>query len=412
MKIAESLAAMPFRLRWYQVGLLGCWTLAIAATLLLELMDEQKQARDIALSEARGANGKHLAIARSVAAIGGVYVPLGEGLAPDPYLAKVPDRDLTTPSGRKLTLANPMVVMRRVHGLADQQTGLRAHVTSLKPLRPANAPDPWEAQALEAIALGRSEVSSQEDIAGERYMRLMRPMIVEESCVKCHGDQGYRVGELRGGISVSVPMASVWLVEQMQILHRLLAYGGMWLLGVGGIVFMSRHLRLQVDRRRDAEQRLQEAHDALEARVEERTAELAREIAERKQAEAWLLESEQRFRGYFEQGLVGMAILSPEKTWVELNQCLAQMLGYSETELGSTNWTDLIPPEDAATDEAQFERVLDGRIPGYTSEKRFLRKDGRLLETNVSMQCLRKPDGSVDCILVMVEHRNQGPRQP
>ncbi len=72
----------------------------------------------------------------------------------------------------------------------------------------------------------------------------------------------------------------------------------------------------------------------------ERTAELAEanrsletEIVDRTQAEQWLLESEQRFRGYFEQGLVGMAILTAGRDWVEVNARLCKMLGYSEEEL-------------------------------------------------------------------------------
>ena len=60
---------------------------------------------------------------------------------------------------------------------------------------------------------------------------------------------------------------------------------------------------------------------------------LQKEIAEREQAEQWLLESEQRFRGYFEQGLIGMAMLSADKDWIEVNHRLCQMLGYSEEEL-------------------------------------------------------------------------------
>ena len=94
------------------------------------------------------------------------------------------------------------------------------------------------------------------------------------------------------------------------------------------------------------------------------TAGLQKEIAERQQAEQWLLESEQRFRGYFEQGLVGMAMLSAERDWIEANRRLCQMLGYSEQELMSKKWAELVHPDDQPGDEVRFKQML-----GRTSSK-------------------------------------------
>ena len=199
------------------------------------------------------------------------------------------------------------------------------------------------------------------------------------------------------------------LSERAGIVNRILGYGGMWILGLFGIAVLSRQLRHQVEHRYQAESKLQEAHDFLEHRVTERTAELTAatqqlqsEVAERKQAEQWLLESEQRFRGYFEQGLVGMAILSPERVWVEVNERLCKLLGYTEAELAQKSWPDLIHLEDRPTEETHFQQMMGGVVKGYVTAMRFLRKDGKVFPAIASAQCMRKEDGTVDCILAVV----------
>ncbi|HUT11710.1 MAG TPA: PAS domain S-box protein [Thermoguttaceae bacterium] len=174
---------------------------------------------------------------------------------------------------------------------------------------------------------------------------------------------------------------------------------------------------LDVTDRKEVERRLQEAHHALEQRVVERTAELEeanrelqKEIAERKQAEQWLLQSEERFRSYFELGLIGMAIVSPQKEWLEVNPHLCNMLGYSENDLIGKTWTELTHPEDRQADETQFERVLARATNRYSIDKRFVCKDGRTIYTIHSVRCLRRSDGAVDCLLTLVQditHRKQ-----
>ena len=124
----------------------------------------------------------------------------------------------------------------------------------------------------------------------------------------------------------------------------------------------------------------------------------------------WLLESEQRFRGYFEQGLVGMAILTAEREWVEVNGRLCKMLGYPEEELLLKTWQDLTHPEDRPAAEAEFQRLLGGVVRGFVADTRLVRKDGRIFPAGLSAQCLQKADGTIDCILILVQdmtHRNQ-----
>jgi PAS domain S-box-containing protein len=131
--------------------------------------------------------------------------------------------------------------------------------------------------------------------------------------------------------------------------------------------------------------------------------ELRRSLAERKQSEDALRKSEERFRSYFDLGLMGMAITSPVKGYVEVNDELCRILGYERSELLRKTWAELTHPDDLAADVACFNRVLAGEIDSYSRGKRFIRKDGKVIDATISVRCLRRADGSVDYFVGLLQ---------
>lgn len=113
--------------------------------------------------------------------------------------------------------------------------------------------------------------------------------------------------------------------------------------------------------------------------------------------------SMKRFHAYFDHSIVGLAITSPEKGWIEVNDALCATLGYTRDELIRMTWTELTYPEDLAPDLAQFNRVLAGEINSYTLDKRFVHKDSHLVYTRLAVSNMRKLDGSVDYVVAMVD---------
>jgi len=113
--------------------------------------------------------------------------------------------------------------------------------------------------------------------------------------------------------------------------------------------------------------------------------------------------SQERMRLFFERQIVGMAITSPEKGWLQTNARLQQMLGYSGAELAGTTWAEITHPEDLDLDLSHFQRVLSGEMDEYAITKRFLRRDGSVLHCEISIGCVRKYDGSVDYFLALLE---------
>jgi PAS domain S-box-containing protein len=120
--------------------------------------------------------------------------------------------------------------------------------------------------------------------------------------------------------------------------------------------------------------------------------------------------SMQRFHAYFDHSIVGLAITSVEKGWIEVNDALCATLGYTREELTRMTWVELTHPQDLAADQAQFNRMLAGEIKGYAMDKRFIHKDGHVVDARLAVSHVSKPDGSLDYVVAMVEdvsERNQ-----
>jgi two-component system CheB/CheR fusion protein len=228
------------------------WTGCLAASLLWNLHEQREKTIEIARISAQVTFDNDILYRRWAAQQGGVYVPVSEHTPPNPYL-NVPNRDVTTTSGVSLTLLNPAYMARQVNQLAQQGRGSRGHLTSLKPLRPENTPDLFETAALTSFETGAREVSAFESRDGRQDLRLMRPFLIEKPCLRCHAQQGYQEGDIRGGISVSVPMEPILAIGRPQVVRTSIAHGLLWLLGVVGLTLWGRGLEKHVAARERAE---------------------------------------------------------------------------------------------------------------------------------------------------------------
>ncbi len=127
------------------------------------------------------------------------------------------------------------------------------------------------------------------------------------------------------------------------------------------------------------------------------------DIGDLKRTEETLRASEARFRNYFELPLIGIALNGADKRWWEVNDRLCEMLGYRRARLLRMSWAEMTHPDDLAVEEAQFERIMNRRIDGYSLDKRFIRQDGALLYASVSTRCVRQANGVVDYFVTVVQ---------
>jgi PAS domain S-box-containing protein len=232
--------ASPFMLKaFFSLAIIG-WTLSLLLLYVWQSDSYEHGMIEQARVQARSLFAKDVIARKWSAMHGGVYVEVSPINPPNPYLDHIPERDIVTPSGRKLTLVNPAYMTRQLHEIQAEDRGVLSHITSLNPLRPANKADAWEERALKQFERGAEEVSSMESIEGTQYLRLMRPLLTEQSCLKCHAEQGYRLGDVRGGISVSVPIAAMITVLNEQHSNLMVSYILIWFAGsallAGGFV--------------------------------------------------------------------------------------------------------------------------------------------------------------------------------
>lgn len=214
--------------RWWLV-LLALWAAIVAYAHHAQLVAAREQATRIAIEGARNMFRMVLLTRNWNASHGGVYVPVTKGVRPNPYLDH-PLRDVTTTEGVAMTMVNPAYMTRLIAEMASSESGAIFRLTSLKPLRPGNKPDDWERESLLAFEQGIRETQAVVDNGEMPMLRYMAPLLVEESCMACHRQQGYAVGQIRGGISVSQRYAPIVAAAEAGTGRSLLTHGSAFVL--------------------------------------------------------------------------------------------------------------------------------------------------------------------------------------
>ncbi|HFB54160.1 MAG TPA: DUF3365 domain-containing protein, partial [Sulfurimonas autotrophica] len=227
-------------------GLYISWTLLLLLVFIIIVERTYTYAKYIAIQEAKTSVNKDLAYRTWVASHGGVYVPVDKRTQPNPYLSHIKDRDFTA-LGKKYTLMNPAYTLSQMMHDYTKLYGVKTHITSKKLLNPKNKPDEWETLALNKIERSRKQYYELSDIGDEAYMRLMNPLVTKKSCLKCHAFQGYKVGDIRGGVSVAIPMKPLY----KDALKSSLLVGGLfliiWLAGIAIIHYFIKKTYKYID---------------------------------------------------------------------------------------------------------------------------------------------------------------------
>lgn len=217
------------------------WSVFIVLLLTWTIRSSNKNIDIRTLAQAR-AFFKQIVLTRYWNSIHGrVYVPVTEKTQPNPFL-DVPHRDIITRDGQHLTLINPAYMTRQIAEIADNKGHIQFHITSLKPIRPGNEPEKWEAGALNKFSAESDEYYEWQlqDGKGETAFRYMAPLIAGKACLSCHSKQGNREGDVRGGISVTIPANGI--LSEKNHMNRILIFGCLliWAIGISGIFFSFR----------------------------------------------------------------------------------------------------------------------------------------------------------------------------
>ena len=318
-------------IRRYITVLIMVWTMIVAASLVWSIIRIKEETVEVARIQARISYKKDIVYRQWNAKHGGVYVPVTKDTPPNTYLSGVPERDVITQSGRHLTLINPAYMNRQVYELMEGEFGIQGHITSLNPISPENFPDIWEADALRACERGESEVSSVSRTKGEEYFRLMHPFVIEPGCLKCHAKDGYHKGDIRGGISVSIPMAPLSGIERSNIATVSVVHILLWVTGLIGLTWSRRNLG-------------QREHDRMQFI----------EVLQKEKVRA---------QTYLDIAAVMFVALDNMQNVTMINKKGCECLGLDETEIVGKNWFDNFVPEKGREEtRSVFARSMSGDI--------------------------------------------------
>jgi len=209
------------------------------------------------LKEAKAYSQQITLMRRWIAKHGGIYVEKHSGVSVSPYLKKIsPFKTTIQDQDRKeYILKNPATVTREISEMAREENFFSFHLTSLDPINPLNKPDQFEAESLKKFRQGIKEAYEFDNQDDEVIFRYITPLPVKESCLACHAAQGYKVGDIRGGISVAIPASGIiGQIKKSKV--YIISFAVVVLVLITAIVlFISRHLinNLQI-----AEQKLME----------------------------------------------------------------------------------------------------------------------------------------------------------
>jgi len=391
----------------YTVVAIVCWILIVAASLIWNIHQGHKSIESMAINEAHSSFKRDEAFRLFIASRGGMYVPLDDKTPSNPYLNH-PERDITTISGKKLTLMNGAYFFHKVMEEYGHVTGVKWRLTSLKPTNPANTPDEWEENTLRAFEQQAKMTYGFNDIKGEPYLRLLSPLVTAESCLKCHAYQGYKIGEIRGAMGVFLPMAP-YLVQQRRVTKDLIwTHGIFLLLGILGIGFASKKIKMRFLENIRAEEELEKHRDHLEELVKEQTLDLteanrhlAEENAERKRAEESLRDSRNLLQIVLDSNPSAVFWKDRDSIYLGGNRIWLEAVGLKSSEevVGKSDYDLPWEKKQADSFREYDQRVMESGIPEYDIIEPYLQADGTQAWAKTNKVPLRDTEGKVIGIL-------------
>jgi len=367
------------QLKKFLILLITSWSITILLLFAWNLWHEWKEVHELARNEAASTLKEDLSYRYWAAVHGGVYVPVTEITPPNPYLKHMPERDIVTPSGRRLTLMNPAYMTRQVHEMRLKIIGNKGHITSLRPLRPENAPDEWEKSALKTFEAGRDQVSRVGKLDDLAFMRLMWPLKTKSECLKCHASQGYKKGEIRGGISVSIPMGPHYAAFRSSLFIIVSGHALIWLIGLTGLIIGRLRINKHILERKKSEAELIHYKEHLEDLIKERTADLEQEISERKKLEESLRQNDQTIKALLNATTDAIFLLDTDYCFIALNDAMAARFNKKPEELIGVCIRGSLPPDLIESREKYFDEVIHTGEPLRFKDQR----NGIWMDSNI-----------------------------
>lgn len=383
------------------------WAFTVLSSFLWNQADDIREKNAIALETAKAFLTHIVAVRSWNAEHGGIFVFTDEKTPLSPYLPE-DQQFIVTKDGRKLTRVNPAYMTRQISEIADRQSNVRFHLTSRDPIRPANKALPWEEEWLKDFENGIKERSAFVDGPEGETFHYMTPLEVTGTCLPCH--DGYTVGEVRGGISVSLPLPFHKSPWPLLLSHLVAVIMGLLVIHFFAsrldarskqLLITNQRLLQEIEEHKQSEQELVKIKEELEVRVASRTAELSRsntlldaKIKEQQQIEKSLVEINDEFVQIFNSAPDGMHIVDRDFTVIRANRAFMALTGHTGEAITGRKCFDVFTGRLCHTPDCPLTRIIAG-AERVEVEARKVRADGTTFPCVVTATPFRASSGKL-----------------
>nr|WP_249226377.1 diguanylate cyclase [Entomohabitans teleogrylli] len=122
-----------------------------------------------------------------------------------------------------------------------------------------------------------------------------------------------------------------------------------------------------------------------------------------RQEQKHIIESEARFRSAMEYSAIGMALVSTEGKWLQVNQALCALLDYPQQQLKEMTFQQITYPDDLNADLEQLSQLAQGEINSYSLEKRYYTRSGAIVWALLTVSVVRNHDGTPRYYIAQIE---------
>ena len=233
--MTSQLFSKKFFNQYYSISLISGWTILIAISGIWNTYQITRDTIDKARIEARTVYQHNLAYRKWSTMHGGIYTKINQKNKDNPHFLLPMNRN----EGQfAFAVVDPFQMTKQAYEVLHKQSPSLAtisHTVSLDfrdSIDPYDKPDSWEKESLRILENGKvDELSVVMDINKEKYLRLLKPYVIERECLNCHVQGTYKVGAIRAGMSVAVPMEPYYAIEINSKKTVILTHLLIWFLG-------------------------------------------------------------------------------------------------------------------------------------------------------------------------------------
>jgi len=397
----------------YRLLAIIIWLFAVALSLVWNSIDNSREQHSTAKETARAFFEQIMASRQWNLNHGGVYVYTTEKSPPNEYLPQ-DMQVIFDENGRRLSLINPSYMTRQIAAISQEKRHVRFHITSLTPLRPGNKPYLWEVDWLKSFTRGSTEQSGFAEENGKKVYRYMAPLTANSSCTPCHAHSQQPEGNIRGAISISLPISfhkSLWplLLSHFFVavtgIYGILFFGRRLALSRRKILITNRQLAEEIEERKQTENELITIQKNLGRIVDDRTTELHKtnealdkRVKEQQRIESSLISITHEFIQLFDSAPDGMHVIDKNFQIIRVNRAYRKLAGMKTEEILGKKCHEIFSGKLCQTEQCPLSQILGG-AKRVEIEFNQTRRDGKTIPCLITATPFRNSDGKITGII-------------